>query len=647
MQKRLRWLTALILCILVLLVEPVQAQQNWVAILSNPNLQAFPQVELFLDVHTAQGQFVPNLQAAQVQIIENDVAIPAGSLEEIRPGVQVVVAVNPGPAFGIRNSKGFSRYDYLKTALTNWAKSRQGSTLDDWSLIIANGPQVSHVQDPSRWLEFLERDQTDARASAPNLDMLFQAVSLAADQPPRPGMRRAILFITPALEGDFNQPLENLVSQAQQQDIAIFVWIVTSANAPSNPGIQSLENLAAQTGGQSLFFTGEEALPDPEKFLAPLRNIYRLTYLSAVRQGGSQQIIARIQTEGLEIETPAVVFEIDLKPPVPAFISPPIEIERQPIPIPEETDDSQANSEQLIPGQQILEVVLDFPDGRQRPLTQSALYVDGVMVDENLSPPFDQFVWNLETYSNNGTHILQVRVVDNLGLTGASIELPVFVSIESSFNNPWMTMQRNLPALTVMLVIVAGAILLLALLLSGQLRPVTQRAARKKGPRSDPVTQPVAINDSDLNKSSQTWMNRLQWPQRHITPKARAFFSRIAEDETLDASPPIAITTSEVTLGSNPNLASLVIEDASVEGLHARLRILEDGAFRISDEGSMAGTWLNFSPVSKAGARLVHGDLVHIGRVGFRFTLRQPTHIRRPVFTPENGEIASNGDLMT
>ena len=51
------------------------------------------------------------------------------------------------------------------------------------------------------------------------------------------------------------------------------------------------------------------------------------------------------------------------------------------------------------------------------------------------------------------------------------------------------------------------------------------------------------------------------------------------------------------------------------------------------DEGSIAGTWINYTPVSRNGADLEHGDIIHIGRTGFRFTIRQPKTVRRPVIT--------------
>jgi predicted component of type VI protein secretion system len=67
-----------------------------------------------------------------------------------------------------------------------------------------------------------------------------------------------------------------------------------------------------------------------------------------------------------------------------------------------------------------------------------------------------------------------------------------------------------------------------------------------------------------------------------------------------------------------------------VEALHARLRQDETGAYILSDEGSVAGTWVNYAPISTGGIRLEHGDILHIGRVIFRFSLLKPPPALQP-----------------
>ncbi|MEW5869013.1 MAG: FHA domain-containing protein [Chloroflexota bacterium] len=626
----------LILLFLIFSLLPVsaRAQTAFNAVLSTPDTSLFPIIQAYLDLHDSQGQFMHGIQETQVSVLENSVSLPLTSFEKLHPGAQFVIAIDPGPAFGIRNSQAISRYDYIKTALSAWANSRQGSSIDDWSLVITGGPSISHVVDPAQWLQALSSDEVDARNATPSLDTLVRAVSLAADPSPRPGMGRAVLLIAPPVESQAVQSVANLASQAKQQGVIIHVWMVASAGAFSTAGAKALTDLAAQTGGSAFSYTGEEALPDLEAYLEPLRYIYHIQYRSQITTGGTQQLAIQVQTEDGLIETNLQNFEFQIQPPEPAFIAPPIQIQRAPPDLPEDQNSEETLPDSLVPLTYTLQVVFDFPDGRKRPLVQSALFVDGVLVDENNQPPYDQFTWDLTSYTSEDTHLIQVQITDDMGLVGKSVELPVLVSIKLPQTNPWSMVQRNLPIIASLVVLLAGAVLLLVLVMGGQLRPSTLRAARNQHHKTDPVTQPVVVDDDTSTRHRPAWVNRLQWPHRNVGPKAYAFLTPISDTDNMVIAPPIPITTGEVVLGSNPNQATLVLEDASIEGAHARLQRQPDETFRLADEGSVAGTWINYAPVSKEGAHLEHGDLIHIGRVGFRFTLRQPAQVRKPVITP-------------
>ncbi len=50
---------------------------------------------------------------------------------------------------------------------------------------------------------------------------------------------------------------------------------------------------------------------------------------------------------------------------------------------------------------------------------------------------------------------------------------------------------------------------------------------------------------------------------------------------------------------------------------------MRSGAVIISDLGSVAGTWVNYTPISSTGVRLEDGDLVRIGKMSFRFQAAQ------------------------
>ena len=66
------------------------------------------------------------------------------------------------------------------------------------------------------------------------------------------------------------------------------------------------------------------------------------------------------------------------------------------------------------------------------------------------------------------------------------------------------------------------------------------------------------------------------------------------------------------------------IVQPTIAPLHARIKQTSDGGFIIYDHGSVAGTWVNYEPVTREGRRLAHGDRINLGQLMYRFNLNQP-----------------------
>ena len=83
----------------------------------------------------------------------------------------------------------------------------------------------------------------------------------------------------------------------------------------------------------------------------------------------------------------------------------------------------------------------------------------------------------------------------------------------------------------------------------------------------------------------------------------------------------IVLTQANTSIGRDTAVADLVLADASVARLHAR--ILQQGdEYWLYDEGSAAGTFHNYGRVGLAPQLLQDGDQIGLGRVQFRFRLR-------------------------
>jgi hypothetical protein len=618
--------------------NPVSAQASSKATLFALQTEHFPEITAYLDVRNAQGNFIRGLTNNQVSIIEDGNPVKVEKIEPLEPGAQFIIAVNPGRSLSIRDGQGTSRYDLLVDFLSGWAETRS-ETSDDFSLLFDQGPEILHTANALEISRELAAYEDDFRDDDPDLDVLTRALEILNEEGAEPGRGRAILFVTSPLDAHFSMGLDTIASQAVQRGIRISIWFVSSTDYFSSRSYGLLQELADRTGGQIFAYSGMENLPDPEQYLTPLREVYRITYISAISTGGEHNVYLEIDHQGEKILSSSQNYFMEIDPPNPILISPPTKISR--------VATYQGTSMELewSPDSEPINILVEYPDGFPRQLVASFLYVNGVIVAENVQEPFDKFNWDLRQYWESGSQMISVQVVDSLGLSGLSAEVPVEIIVELPRHNPWLFFLRHGPQLVLIAVVFSGTVLLLVLVLGGKIKPRvfehrhnaqarSRFSSRKSYPptfSSEPLTQPVrGLDQKEENPRRITqWINRLHWPQRQATDGAYAFLTRLSEDGKAGVGRPIPITDQEIRIGRDPYKANMVLNDPSLDGFHTSICRV-DGKYRLSDAGTIAGTWVNYSPVSTEGSLLEHGDLVHIGRVGFRFTLREPGQSRKP-----------------
>jgi hypothetical protein len=337
------------------------------------------------------------------------------------------------------------------------------------------------------------------------------------------------------------------------------------------------------------------------------------------------------------VQTPAQTLALDLQPPNPILVDPVLQITRQAPP------EDPFNVELLLPADEQIEILIEFPDRHPRPLVRTTLYVDGALADENTVAPFELFDWSLTAYEASGEHLLVVEAVDSLGLSGASMGTPVSVTVIQPPRGPGAFLARYRQPITVGAIALAG-VALAAILLTGRLRvPSLRKAVEKRRIDRDPVTQPVPATltmpvSITRDKPKRRPIRKAKAPTATPAPvEAPASLVRLGPDGQPATSNPIPLTDAELVIGTDPEHCSLRIQDAAISPIHARLKRGDDGSFILTDAGSVAGTWVNFEAVGPEGHRLQHGDLILFGRLSFRFVLRSaaeaaaPTvHVPRP-----------------
>ncbi len=634
----MRKLCILFLCLILLIGWnlPVYAAGQAEVDLYPADTSAFPTVSAFLDVFDAAGRFVSGLKMGDVTVVEDGKPLPAQSLNEMAVPAQIVVAINPGPGLAARDPQGVPRFQYLVQALNTWGQGLSQQMPDDLSLVTIAGPIIAHAN-AKDWLVSLNAFQPDFRSTTPNLQSLSIAMDTITSQPPRVGMKRAILFITPHMDDpNLDTLIQPLIQRAVQNRIRVFVWFVDADTYSATTSAAAFNTLAMNTGGAFFSATGNPPqYPNPDSYFAPLRRLYALKYNSSVTSGGSHTFSVQVNTPAGVIQSGDQAFTVDLQPPNPIFVSPPLQIVRQP------PQNDPYNTKVLLPSSQEIDIIVEFPDGHKRPLASTTFYVDGQVAAENKAAPFDKFNWDLSQFTVSGDHKIVVEATDTLGMSKTSIEIPVTVTVVQAPRGVSALFARYRQTIMLAAVAIAGLLLLVIILMS-RLRLVFARTQAARGAQGDPLTQPVAVavetpvvgKERKTRRSRSIAGKRVDAPA-YLQPLVRESAAGSAAAFKPAAANAIPLVEKEITFGTDPAQTMTVLADPSMAPQHARILREEDGGFKIMDNGTVAGTWVNFEPVGAEGRALRHGDVVHFGQLAFRFELKNPPPLSEPEITRE------------
>lgn len=601
----------------VLLAFPqvMQAQTGASLTLRLLQTELFPQITGFVDARNANGAFLADLTAEDLVAVEDGSPQSLEQLRLVETGLRLIVAFNPAQSFAIRNSQGSTRYELVKEEILAWSDALPKDGGPSLALLSPEGLQRSFTN-PETWTEAYEEYLPDLSPSEANLQVVGEALQvLVQPEEQQPGQGAALWLVSATPEVGDPSVLEALQQQALERGMRVFVWLVDAPSRLESETALAMQDLALSTGGAFFAFSGDEEFPNVEAYFDSLGRAYLFQYTSQLRTQGEHSIGLQFAGEEGDASTQPFTFELEIEPPEPIFVSPPAQIERAP---------SKEDPQSLAPFNQPLEIIVEFPDGVDRNLVRTTLYVNGDRQAENHTAPFNHFVWGLSGYTTSQRVFIQVEVEDEFGMVGASIELPVEITVQPPAGNLRNFVARNAGLFTLSVAVLAAGAVLAILVLSGRIAPPplrTQRFQPRRVEESDPLLQsPLDDEDAAYNRFDQE--TPAQANPLASAQSTWAYLQPIDPGETSVADGFIPLRTGEVLLGQDP-AAGVVIEDNSVQAQHAKLRRLESGECELADLGSEAGTWLNYAPVSPEGSPVQDGDLIHIGRVPFRFRLNR------------------------
>lgn len=596
-----RWsalVIGLVAAALLLIPAIGQAQSLARVRLSPPVVEDFPQVTFLVNVLDSQGRRVEPLNAADLQILEDGNSRPIDRLEETQVGSQQLYVINTNQGLGIRDSRGRTRFDFVRQALLAWWSGSNATAygVDELSLIIGQTNLVERGESAATLAAALDAHQPDFSSTGSGLSTLLDSLRYLDPSPGQENRPSVVVYFTSLPREPEALTLTNLIDRARQLGTVIHPVLIDTPEAIESEAAEPLFRIAESTGGQ--VFTLDPTsptLPELAELVASQRLQYRVMYTSGITQSGSHELQVNVETGAISAQSDPRSFEVQVQPPDVTFIQAPLSLTR-------ESEDPSVGVQQLPPTEQSIEILITYADGNPRPLASSQLLANGDVVVHRTSPPFDSFTWDLTSVRESQTIELQAVVTDSLGLESRSVRHSVQVTVVP----PPGGLAALGPALGSLLlvlgVLVAGALGAFALLSLNQRDDEAQSQ------------EPVA--------STARPLQRAQLRPQPETGSAEALL--IPFDENGQDHPPIPLTGADITLGSDASLAAHPFSDPSVSSLHARVIRQAGGNYLIRDQGSTAGTWVNYDEVPEEGRKLTHGDVIHLGRVQLRFRLSDP-----------------------
>jgi hypothetical protein len=362
-------------------------------------------------------------------------------------------------------------------------------------------------------------------------------------------------------------------------------------------------------------------LPDIEEYFRANRYIYQVTYTSGIRKSGTHRLTAVIQQDNGSISSEMMKVNLTVEAPNPILINPPLLVARDWV-----VDAKDARIRDLEPDQVEIEYMYEFLDGHARELVSACLYVEGEVVQELTQSPFDTFQLDLTPYETDQEILFFVEIEDSFGMKARTQPAVIDVTVAPVPLTFWEGLLRLelTPERWIILasVLIAGMVLVTAIVLVGKRQAFWREQAAKHQRKIDPVTQPVKIKQADHRSGNGT-------PGRaSIGKQVEAMLIPLNERYEPNRKKTVVLDRKEWLIGSDPIQARFVIANAALDDVHARLSRTEQGEYWLRDQNSIAGTWVNFAPITSKGVKLRHGDLIHFAKALYRFEISHPTEDR-------------------
>jgi len=603
----------------------------------------FPEVSVWVSVSDAAGSRVSKLAANDFVLREDGVEVRP-SVSDAEAGLQVVFLMDT--AYNVQK-KGKSGKPYLEEmrdaiksfAADPWMHEPPAPVVDRVTVLAAlnqkGRTRVTDVQvvvddkvfhnDVKNGLDLYRRPDQGVT----NLyEMLLKGLERFPQSTQVPAPNRMLVVFSDGIDLTTFYQIDDVATRAKRLNVPIY-----AVQLNQNPeGISHMQALARESLGS--YYTSPQNLDDLWKQLAGQHTQYKLTYTSTRSSSDYRKVSVQIGSaeDRCDLVVDLCRFQVQLQPPSVSIVSP----EPDAL-ITRKTDKPEPGPNDFDLRYQPVQVEFSWPDNHQRPLREARLIVNGITVSSTaqISGTAVAFSWDMSTFKD-GLNTLQVEAEDALDPPLIGQSGPVTIRLNSIIPTPIPTPPPTptprpcpgnfvqalpcqlgqfveqgtrgefLPRVTLVTLALSLATLALAIYIYFR-RPtvvqVVQAAATSIRAKAKELTVPFYLDRSRVRGERQ----------------GKAFLTVLAGS---DDKGPFELISENTRLGRDDSLVQVVFNDLSVSRLHARISEEQDGMFRIYDEGSMSGTYVNYEPIPMTGQWLQHNDIINLGRVQLQFQLR-------------------------
>ncbi len=577
----------MILCLVIgLLVQPIMPaggqESTQKVVIEDLDTREFPKLTLNFKIPGGLEQDT-SLAASQVTVIENDKQIAVDSLTSEYVGVHFGLVINPERTLVLTYPSGYSNYDRMLSAMRELGSDLTPVTGDVYSLFINPDIHYDQLENYTEWKNALEGYKENQRQMSSSLQSLEDAVRMLTSSPAT--KETVLVYMTPYIEPAEIPALTALINQAGEAGIPVHIWMTAAAVVIGSAYQTDLQAVCETWGGSLTILSGSEIPPNPRDYLKGKGYRYTASWQSEVRSGSTQQISLRLSPPGGAVLTSAVRdVALEVLPTSLSFSN-----------LPEQLTVTIRSDDLIEPTELPIQALIEFPDGFPREVLSTNLYANGSLVQQREAAPFGDFLLDLSDYRDQSKLSLQLTLKDALGFEARS-EMKSIALTWSDLaanqpkplvSNPWLWLGLGLPALGLLAIIII---------------PTRLKKRTAKTDSAEPEA-PAARGE----------------PESFVPLKTFGSLIKLDRDNTPCAEKPLLLLKEVTLIGKDPQLANLVLSDEALEPLHAEIHAFPDGRTRLTDFHTIAGTYVNFKAVDTKGVEIHHGDILHFGRLSYRF----------------------------